>query len=201
MTIITWPSAIVPNSIKWRKPPVEQVQRGMGGRTRIAVIGPAQRWSIEAELPPLADAAAETWRGFVAALKGRQNTFRLVTSSQEQHASSPTVLANAATNAGLLAIVLKGMPVSTTLLNAGRMITVTLASGDEQLFVLTSSLTSNVSGIGTANLDSPLRENVLVNAPVQTKSPWALMRADDAMGWSVAPALIYGHTFVAEEAF
>ncbi len=202
MARIDWPTGIALANVRWSQTQVEQVNRSpWSGRTRIAQFGPAARWSAEGELPPMKDATALLWRAFVMSLKGRQNTFRLEAVEADQHSGTPTVQANGAASAGATSISLKGLPNSTTLLAAGRFITVTLASGDEQLLGLTAALTSNGSGIATATLSGPLRENVANNAAVQTKRPWGLMRAVDPLAWTVEPGAIYGHSLTAEEAF
>jgi hypothetical protein len=201
MAIVAMPTGISLINITWSKPAVEQVQRGVGGRTRIVKIGPAERWLAAGQVVPLRSGDAAAWRAFAAALSGRINTFRLPAVEQEQHSFSLTVQASAATAAGNTSLILKNLPVSLTLLPAGRMITVTLASGDEQLIVLTAPLTANASGVATAYLGTPLRENVLLDAVVETRTPWGLMRANNPDQWDVAPGQVYSFRLEAEEAF
>lgn len=200
MAVKVWPSEIGVRGINWDQPVAQVVNRSWSGRQRIVAFGPAARWSASGELPPMKLAAHQAWLGFRASLQGSIHTFRLQQVWAAQHSGTPTVRINGAGQSGF-ALVLDGLPNSTTLLQAGQGITVPLPSGDEQLILLAAALTSNGSGQATATLRTPLRESPADNATVETLLPWGLLRMGAELSWSEAMGGIYLHSFAAGEAF
>lgn len=119
------------------------------------------------------DIATETeeqpWRAFVAGLRGVQNWFRLYLPCQQHTGAMPTVDTGA--NAGYT-LPLTGLTASTTILNAGQHMTVTLPSGHFRAVRLTANLVSNVSGKATASFAPALNEVPVSGAAVDTKTPF-----------------------------
>lgn len=202
MAIIAWPSAIVPNGIDWDWPDNDIVQRSsVNGATKVLDFGPAERLTARFAFPQFDEAKQLAFQAFAAQLRGAKNSFRYPLVERDQHALTLTVQVNGTTGGGATSLVLKGLPNSTTLLAAGRAITVTLANGDEQPIPLAGDLISNGSGIATATLGTPLRYQANANAAVETKRPWALLRARNPRAWSVTTGLLYSRELTAEEAF
>jgi hypothetical protein len=205
MALIPWPTGIALKNISWQQTAPEVVNRSeFTGATRIIELGPPARWTAKGQLPPLKLAQATQWRGFVGALRGRANTFRLPAIETMQKRPNGAATATLATVSGAgqtgFTLTITGLIASVTALAAGSLITVTLAS-DEQLLLLGADLVADVTGTGTASLSTPLRSSPAAGAAVEMAQPWALMRAIDPIAWSADAGPLYAYQISAEEAF
>lgn len=171
------------------------------GRTRALRIGPAARWTCDFEIVPTTDAATiEQVRSFLAIASRHDYAFRLPMTDAAQSATVTGAVNGAGQLGDTLAI--DGLPVSTSVLGPGGIISVAQGSDDEQPLVLLTVLSSNGSGQATVLLNTPLRRAPADNAVVKIASPIAIMRLRDAMSYQVQPGLINTWpSFTAEEAF
>lgn len=200
MAIITPPAPIPLRGAKWRKSDPAQVSRsGWTGRRKVIGLPGAASWSVSGAFPPqIGEAAMLPWRAFILSLRGVANTFPVrAVERQQTTAANPTVRAGAG-DASILP--LAGLPASTTVLGAGRMISVTLPSGHQRLACLVADLVSNGAGQATATLDLELGETPTVGAAVEIRWPYSLMAMrEDEQGWDVDLGLLYGFQLDAEE--
>ncbi len=202
MATIDWPAAIAPRANNWRQVGGVLLQRSeFTGATSPLIYGTAARWTCDVELPPMKAASALLWRAFVFALRGGLNAFPLEAADADQHGGTPGVVIDGAGQGGFTLAVSSASIASVTLLPAGALITVSYGSGDKQLIGLTEPLEFDGAGEATATLGSPLRGSPTDASAVETKRPYALMRAADPAAWSVEPGLIYRHALQAVEAF
>lgn len=111
--------------------------------------------------------------GFLSRLARRQNTFRIRAACQT-HIGPPPVVDAGAGDAYTLP--LKGMAVSTTILEAGQWMTVPLPSGYARLVCLTADLITDASGEATAQFEPALGEIPAEDAVVETAEPYTLVR-------------------------
>jgi hypothetical protein len=201
VTIITPPAALPLGSAKWRVRDAAQVNRSLWTGTRKAVGLPgAQLWTVSGNFAPqIGMSEAIPWKAFFFKLRGVQNSFPVIAvEAQQTSASNPTVASGAIDGAS---VPLTGLPVSSTVLLAGQMLTVTLPSGHKRLAGLTADLVSNGSGAGTATLNIELGETPAMGAAVEIQWPFGLMAlTGDTYGWDVGKAIEHGFVLDAEEA-
>lgn len=202
LTIIDVPALARLRSVNWRQVGGVVYQRSeFTGRTKALQLGPASRWSCTFDLVPTATAAAFAQvRLFMAALARPEYAVRMPLNTVAQTATA-TCLVNGGPQLGD-AIAIKGLPVSTTVLEAGRFITFNLATDDEQTAVLLSALVSDGAGNATASINRPLRKAVVNNGVVRLAVATAIMRVPDAVQFTLDPAQIHEWPQLqAEEAF
>jgi hypothetical protein len=196
MAIIPMPTGGI-RSIRWQFLQPSQVNRSAWtGRRQVVALPGAARWEASVELRPmLSDSDVSLWRGFLARLRGQQNTFRLRAVEQAQ-ISGVTPLVNGGGQAGYT-LSSDGWGSAGTKLLAGQMITI-----DDQLIPLGADVVANGAGQATLTLESKLRAPPADNATIIADWPTAIMAlATDTIGWSVDPGRIYGFSFDCEEAF
>lgn len=198
MTIIATPAAVRIAEIDWTLDRPAQVNRSQwSGKDQVIADPWHGRWSAEAVLAPIiGEPNILAWRAFLAKLKGRINTFRLIAVEKAQNAYTPTV--QTTTAAGAVALPLTGFPAAVaTVMLAGQMLTV-----NDQLCILTADLVTNSSGQGTATFEPPLRAQAASTTAVEVRLPTCLVAlAASTAGWSVGRGQIYGIKLSVEERF
>lgn len=196
MAIITFPAGSHIATIDWTLRRPAQVNRSQWtGRDQVRANPWHGRWLASFTLAPhVGEENILAWRAFIAAMKGPVNTCRLPATEGAQTASA-NVLVSGAHAAGVTSIAFSGGPVSTTLLEAGRMITI----GD-QLMVLTAAATTNGAGAGSFTVEPPLRAAAANGATIEIQRPTAIVAlADPDAGWGVSPGKVYGMKLDVEE--
>lgn len=188
MTLIALPPSISFVSVQWTPPSTKvQVNRSAwtGARRGVRLPGGA-RWAAKATLPPVVnDPVKESaWAGFLAALDGPFNSFRLpCRTNQHGLAISPVVKAGAI--AGATSLVIAGLPASIQILSVGQLMTVILPSGRAQMLILIDNLISNATGEATAIFRAALREAPAAGSAVETVNPFCeLSLVGDVPAWT-----------------
>lgn len=168
-------------------------------------FGAAARWVCECSPVPMTDdTQRDDFTAFEAQAQLPGAMFRMPAVIRGQHRgdlSLPTsCTVNGAANAGR-ELSVSGLTPSVRNLRAGKLITVVLPNGDEQLLKTASHMDADASGNATVTLTTPLRRTPAAGAAVELDEPWGLMRATNEPGWSEEPGPIYSHTLTCEEAF
>lgn len=170
-------------------------------RSKVAELAQPLLWSASFEVVPLiGQDNAYAWRGFLAALRGRKNSFRLVAVEKAQRTgANPTVVGSVAQAA--MTLPLTGMAASQSVIPAGALVSVNFASGNSQMWILLQALISDDAGSASVPLAQPLREALSGGTAVETKLPSCLMRnAQATIGWGVDAGQQYSFAVTAEEA-
>lgn len=205
MPIIDFPAGIPLRAVNWRQSGgVVRNRSEFTGKTRELRIGPSARWTCDLEFVPTNSVTAlNLLREFLADMAQPGDGFRIVAVEGAQ-AVSPvpvTCTVNGANQLGQT-LNLTGLRVSATNLPAGAMISVPVATDDEQLFVLRADLTANVSGQGAATLATPLRAAPANGATVRIHLPASTMRlSDSAVNWAVSPGGVHDFQRLTAEEF
>ncbi len=191
------PDALILLSLEPRVP--DQANRSIWtSRTQIVGIPGAETWGIKAAIEPIATEDDEApWRAFLFGLNGRQNTFNFPLPCQYHVGSKPRV--NGATEAGYT-LPLDGMTPSTTILRAGKYLSVPLPSGHVRTVMLMADLVTNGSGQATAQLNFALGEVPTDNQEVESGAPYIPVRSANggiALSWDNA---VSGASFDLDEA-
>lgn len=199
MAVITLPSGRI-RSIAWRLVQPSQVNVSeWTGRRHVQASGRGW-WEADVQVVTLTAAQVGEWRAFLAALRGRVNTFYLpaVETIQNFH---PPALSHAANLTGT-SLALTGGTASVTYAPAGGFATITQADArGYQLVQLTSALTTNGSGAATAAFQPAIRYKTAA-AALLTQEPFAEMAlVEDAYSFSVEPGRFYSLGFSCREAF
>lgn len=205
MAIIDFPAGVPLRAVNWRQSGgVIRNRSEFTGKTRELRLGPSARWRCDLEFVPTnSTTALNALRAFLAQVAQPGDGFRIVAVEGAQ-ASSPvpvTCTVNGASQLGQT-LNLTGLSASVTNLPAGAMISVPVATDDEQLFVLRSALTANGSGQAAATLATPMRASPANGATVRIHLPVATMRLDDsAINWAVSPGAVYDFAKLTAEEF
>lgn len=183
-------------SQSWRLDPGIIYQRSVfTGADKAVEIGPGARWQCEVELTPTRDLTDLRVRRAVMSVQNSINRVYRIPAVEVSQAFSPvpaTCAVNGANQLGRL-LACDGLPNSAAILSAGQMISVALANGSEQLFVLEDDAISNGSGQVTFVLGTPLRSAPADNATVRLHFPVSTMRITPAVAWTVQSGLVYDH--------
>ncbi|MDX1949218.1 MAG: hypothetical protein SFT90_01805 [Rickettsiales bacterium] len=167
---------------------------------------PGQWFEMEVELPPLQRDIAEEWSSFFLSLNGIQGTFLIGDPSANvprgiaaTNAGAPKL--NGAHNARATTISLKGLPINiTNYLKKGDYIQ--LGSGlSARLHKVLNDVSSNASGIASADIFPSLRTSYADNTAVVVSYAKGLFRlASNDMNFDISEALIYSTSFKCREA-
>lgn len=162
--------------------PAQQNRSGWTGRSKVVGLPGAETWRVTGRVRfRPTERMQRPWRAFFLALRGIQNTFRIRAACQT-HIGPPPVVDAGAGDAYTLP--LKGMAVSTTILEAGQWMTVPLPSGYARLVCLTADLITDASGEATAQFEPALGEAPAEDAVVETAEPYTLVRqANPSAAW------------------
>ncbi|MCU0892109.1 MAG: hypothetical protein MUE77_10260 [Sandarakinorhabdus sp.] len=197
MTQIAIPAALSIRTAQWSQTGGIAVQTSeFTGREKRIRLGPAGRWTCEAEIVSSAANgfdAARVIRGFLAAMAA-PDAFCLLPATETPQVTvdgrPPQCQANGGPQLGF-SLNLKGLAPSVTNLRAGDFITV--LGNLTQLFCLTADLVANSAGEGVATFAQPLRGAVANDDVVLLSLPVAKMSLSSPLGWVVSPGAIYDH--------
>jgi hypothetical protein len=184
MTEITMPTSakLVQRAVALEENIQTNTSEWTGSRKSTALPG-AQKWLAQfAPHQIFEESAQKEWRGFIIALRGQVNKFRLPMASAQHGGANPTVATGA--NAGA-SLPLTGLAISSTVLVIGDFLTVPLPNGHQRLVMLTADLVSNGSGNATAQFRPFLNQVPTLGASVESINPFALMaNSESKQGWS-----------------
>lgn len=199
MAVIDMPSSTRIASIAWTMDRPAQVNRSQwNGKDQVIADPWHTRYSAEVELAPIVgEVNVLAMRSFLARLKGRVNTFRLVAVENPQIAIGFTPTVNGAHGVGVTTVLATGLPPDTSVLSDGQFVTI----GD-QLLMLNAPVVTDGGGTANLQLHRPLRALAPNGAAIEARLPTALMALASAeSGWSVGPGQLYGVRFAAEERY
>lgn len=196
MTTITLPSSPKPQTMSWKltQPAQNNISQWTGARQ----VLPSGRgwWECQITYPPIVGTTNfNTWRAFIALLRGPANDVRIPTDVTAQSAIANTMSVNGANQTGR-SINVDGLPNSTTVLTAGQFVTI-----GNQLLQLTADVTTNGSGQATLSFEPAIRAAPADNATVEFKNPYALMYLADEASYSVEPGYVYSLSLSLRESF
>ena len=201
MTIITMPSAGV-RGVSWSLNDQVEVNRSdWTGNTEVNDIGPPPRWTAKVTIVPGNEAMMLKWRAFGAQTRGRRNIFKLPAVERAQTATTGAQVNGSGQTGRTLN--LKGLPVLTTVLVAGRLVAIDTAAGSaSQLFELAADLVTDSGGLATATFSTPIRPYFVDGQAVELANPYGLMRMTDVTrGWDVDIVTYTPASFSCEECF
>lgn len=196
MTTITLPSTPKPQSMMWKL--TQPAQNNISTWTGARQVLPSGRgwWECQISYPPIVGTTNfNTWRSFIAAMRGAANDVQIPVDQTAQSAIANTMLVNGANQTGR-SINVDGLPNSTTVLTAGQFVTI-----GNQLLQLTANVTTNGSGQATLTFEPAIRAAPADNATVEFKNPYALMYLSDDASYSVEPGYVYGLSLNLRESF
>lgn len=203
MAIISIPASLRIRNIEWTATDPDLVNRSpWTGRSRVFDLAKGQVWSASFEVVPLiGQVNAQAVRGFLAALRGRKNSFRLVAVETPQRTgSNPVTTLAAPALQNLLSV--SGFPASQVVLPQGGLISVVYPSGDEQMMVLDRNVLSDSSGNALLIFEPGLRMALPMGSSVETILPTCLMRnAQPSYSWAVSAGQQYSYSLTCEEAW
>ncbi len=202
MAVIQPPARLPLRGIKWRCAEPAIVNRsGWTNTSKVVGLPGAGLWSATGTFVTIiGERAALRWRGFFTGLRGQRNSFPLVAIERprQTEVANPSVAAGAGSADTLP---LKGLPASTLILLTGELMTVPLPSGHERLVCLTADLVSNAAGNAIARFGPELSEIPAVDAVVEIREPFALVRqTSEPPGWDVDVGQTYTFPVSVEEA-
>jgi hypothetical protein len=164
---------------------------------------PGEFWTVDAALPPMAQATAEAWITFLVSLRGQLGTLYIGDSLHPAPVGvgTGTPVVNGAQSSMSNTLATRGWTASTTnILVAGDYIQ--LGTGVQQrLYMVLTNASSNSSGDATFDIFPVLREGVSDAQPLtltNTMGTFRLLTNDRT--WTVDSARIYGLDFKCEEA-
>jgi len=198
MSTFAFPS-VNPASIEWALISNTQAFVSTANGTVQTAERPGARWHVSLRFNTLSEDNARTLIAFLVSLRGRANRFTLhdhaLPSPRGVATGTPLVNGSGQTGGSLNT---DGWTVSTTgILKAGDWI----GFGSE-LHMLRADADSDASGNATLLIEPPIRTSPADNATITVSKPTAtFMLVDDKQTWSVRPAMIYGLTINAVEAF
>jgi hypothetical protein len=146
----------------------------------ISIVGQSggSFWYAEIAVTDLTTEVADRpWRGFLTALRGVQNWFKVYLPCQTHIGPAPLVAAGA--TAGYT-LPLKGMQPSTCILDAGQHLTVPLPNGHYRAVRLTAPLITDAAGNATAQFGPALNQIPALNAVVESANPYVPMVSTEA---------------------
>lgn len=151
---------------------------------------PGQMWQADVSLPPMFEADAEQWLGFLLSLRGQFGTFLL----GDPLRTSPRGTATAATITGSAGDSSVSVTMTGTLL-AGDYLQLGSADGARLHKVV-----KDQSGSGTLEIWPALRVNRSSASATLTNAQGVFRLSSNEQAWSINEASIYGITFAAREA-
>lgn len=146
-----------------------------------------QYYTFTVKYPSITAAEVATVQGFIASQLGGYDSFQIVlpkisyTKATQTPSGTPTV--TSATAAGAFSVPLNGLGANRTVLKAGD---VFKFSNHTKVYVATSDLTSNGSGVGTLNFSGALVTAVTIATTVTlTEVPFTVILDGDAQSYDV----------------
>lgn len=197
MAVIAMPASVRIAEIEWEMDDPAQVNRSQwSGTDQVIDDVWYSRWSAKAMLAPiLGEANVLDWRAFLALVKGRKNSFRLIAVENAQIGTGFTTLVSGSHAQGATSLAVSGFPAGT--FAKGRFVTV-----NDQLLMVTSAATISGGGTGTLTLHTPLRAAAANGTAIEARYPTAhVALASSARGWSVGKGQLYGISLEVEERF
>lgn len=196
MTTITLPTSPKPQTMMWKltQPAQNNISQWTGARQ----VLPSGRgwWECQITYPPIVGTTNfNTWRAFMALLRGPANDVQIPVDVTAQSAISNTMSVSGAGQTGR-SINVDGLPNSTTVLVAGQFVTI-----NNQLLQLTADVVSNGTGQATISFEPAIRAAPADNAVVEFKNPYALMYLADDVSYSVEPGYVYSISLSMRESF
>lgn len=195
---LTLPTA--PGFVKTRFTAKSKVAVTMAEFTGAQNVYPHQggHWEVELSLPPMTNAQARDWIGFLVALNGMEGTFYLGDPDYTKRGTgtgAPLVKGGSQIGKTLLT---KGWTAGQTgIMKRGDYIQV----GDT-LHMITQDANTDDSGNATLDIWPLLRASPADNANVIISNPKGMFRlADNETRWEVDQMRIYGLSFAALEAY
>lgn len=158
-------------------------------------------WEMDVTLPPMIQADAEEWVGFLLALNGRQGTFLMgdpaLKAPRGNWGGSPVVSGSVAI--GVKSLPMRGFSVGATV-KAGDWFQYS-SGANTHLHKIVQDGTADGSGNMTLELWPRLRVALSDGAVISASSPKGIWRlATNVSEWTVGEAKIYGMQFQAVEA-
>lgn len=196
----TFPSTPAPRSLVWGLfDPIAGTRDPFTGTQQLQAY-PWGQWSVAIDLPPMQDAEANDWQGFLASLQGRLGSFLLEDPAHvRQGAGGGTPLVNGADQTGLT-LVTDGWTPSTTVLKRGDRIQIGSAASSE-LKIMMADGVSDGSGNATLDIWPRVRTSPGNNTAVIITNPKGVFQlARNRRSYRVDPdPKIFGISFEAEE--
>ncbi len=198
MTFVPFPARSI-GRIDWTLPEAATfvVKSGWTAtRTTGDLGGVRAGWTAKVVIVPQTILQLETWRGWMAAMRGVVGTTTVGATEVAQSTLTGNVTVDGAGQVGA-ALATAGWPAGVVALHAGQ-----LASVGGRLFVVTAIATSDAAGKAVLALFPALTTAPAAGAAVEFRNPACTMAlTNPQLGWSVAPGRIYTPaTFVLEEA-
>ncbi len=200
MARVPVPSALQIAQESWAQTDNRIVQRSpFTGHTSELELGPAARWTCEAEIVTMTADELLPVRAFLAAMAQLGAWCFVPVYSGGGQALPAGAAAEAAVNgAGQLgqSLIIDGLTAGQTNALAGQKVSIDLEFDEvgvtrRQVAVLLADLVANGSGQGTLQLSTPLRSAPLNNAIVRLSQPAALMRLPNAMRYKNQLAMLH----------
>lgn len=175
MAEITMPSTPYPRSMVWRFIQKSQVNTSQWTGSRQVLDLGRGWWECDIELPPILGTDASAWRGFVSAVEGTVNTFRVkpVPLGNQLDVAGGTISSVGATTGGSTSISVDGAAASVTI-PAGYWV-----SANDQLFRLTQDFVADGAGTGTMSVQPPVRGTMPDNTVFEYDDPTMLCYVSD----------------------
>jgi len=195
MSVITFPSALVPVKVTWGQQRNDAEFRSVFGVQAVEVTGPL--WTAALVGAPYNDPLAGPWKALEMQLRGRTNQLALWDIARPAPIGTMrgTLTFNTAPVAGATALSITG--------GAGQAAK-TLLQGDmlgfgsgvtQQVVMVVADATANGSGVIALTVEPRLRNAFLAGDAVTWDKPMALFRRHTSLtGWEYADALVTGFT-------
>jgi hypothetical protein len=197
MTLVPFPAAPVPKSVRWDIDQPTQVNKSeFTSRRRVTVLAAAPRWTAKVTLPPIqGEDAILAWRAFAVDCDGRANSFRLIACERDQITGvAPAVLG---AGQGGHSLVTSGWGNAGAKLRRGQFVTI-----NDQLLMLMAPVVADAVGQATISFKPYIRLSPAHNAALVVTRPYALMSlTDDKAGWLADVGQEYAVSFDCEESF
>jgi hypothetical protein len=195
--LIDMPTTPVAAEIEWTLDLPSQANRPEfgRGRGRTNILAGGARWSAKITMPEmLNEAAFRPWRSFLARVRGRANSFRVVAVENPQIDSFVQVVVDGAGQQGY-ALKTRGWQPGLQLRD-GMFVTV----GDRLLVVAGNTNVVGADGRPTINVEPLIPDALADGAPVEVYRPYAVLQmADTRAGYTVGRGQMYAVSFQAEE--
>jgi hypothetical protein len=193
-------AALPLRGVSWRvREPAQRNRSAWTGTSKKIGLPGATTWSATGQFAAIpSEREALPWRAFFLSLRGIMNAFPVhAVEAQQTSASNPFVRSSGRTDGDSLP--LAGLPANSTVLVAGRMISVTLPSGHQRLAGLLADLVTDGAGEAVAQLSLELGEVPFAGAAAEIRWPWSRMALKEPeTGWDV-DLIQYGFSIDAEE--
>lgn len=171
---------------KWRcRVPAQRNRSAWTGTSKVVGLPGAELWKASGTFGAIpGEIEALPWKAFFLKLRGVENCFPLHAVDRQQTSAANPQVAPGATDGDTLPLI--GLPASSTVLVAGRMISVALPSGHQRLAGLNADLVTNASGAAVAQLSLELGEAPAAGAIAEIRWPYSLMSlTEPEAGWDV----------------